>query len=93
MKFEWRFTKAAMADEVFYVWESRGFGDFRKKAIFSGSDAEDEARGRLIAAAPEMLDGLQMSLKELTGDNYLFKNAYLIEKLQVLIAKATGELK
>lgn len=92
MKFEWQFTKAPMADEVFYVFEGSGAYNLRK-AIFSGSDVEDEARGRLIAAAPEMLEELQLLAKDLTSCVMTTYEHKTVERINKLIAKATGESK
>lgn len=54
---KWVFRAAPMADELFYVWE-----EGCTACIWSGSDEGDEARGRLIAAAPDGLTAAKDAL-------------------------------
>ena len=59
------------------------------------SDEESEANARLIAAAPELLEALQMAEKAMVkGRNVTYPEWYgVINKARAAIAKATGETK
>lgn len=51
---------------------------------------EQQANARLIAAAPDMLDGLELSIERLELNNVEGSEQWIIDKLTAILKSATG---
>lgn len=64
--------------------------DHKNKSCFIPGNQE-ETKASLIAAAPQLLEALQMAVERLEMNNCEQSEAEFINSINIVIAKATGQ--